>query len=68
MLVCAMGGPFYTGPEQAQLRGYCAEWVQAAENWLSVTYEKSRLGTAGLQIQILLLLSRQACYLEGDLV
>jgi hypothetical protein len=68
MLVCAMGVPFYTGPEQAQLRVSCAKWVQAAESWLSAPYAKSRLNMTGLQIQILLLLARQVCNVEGDLV
>jgi hypothetical protein len=68
MLVCATGVPFYTGPEQAQLRVSCAKWVQAAESWLSAPYAKSRLNMTGLQIQILLLLARQVCNVEGDLV
>jgi hypothetical protein len=43
-------------------------WVQAAENSFTAPYTKSRLDMAGLQIQILLSLSRRVCSLEGDLV
>jgi hypothetical protein len=68
MLVCAMGVPFYTGPEQPRLRVSCVKWVQAAEMWLSTSDEKLRLNMSGLQIQILLLLARQVCGIEGDLV
>lgn len=66
MLVCAIGVPFYTGVDQPQLRVACAKWIQAAENWLAAPHAKSRLNMAGLQIQILLLLAKQVCNIEGD--
>ena len=66
LLVCAIGVPFYSGPDQAPLRTSCARWIQAATSWLSGPYIKSRLNMAGLQIQILELLARQVCNVDGD--
>lgn len=66
MLVCAIGVPFYTGIDQPQLRVACAKWIQAAENWLAAPHAKSRLNMAGLQIQILVVLAKQVCNVEGD--
>ena len=66
MLVCAVGVPFYTGMDQPQLRVACAKWIQAAEHWLAAPHAKSRLNMAGLQIQILVLLAKQTCNIEGD--
>lgn len=68
LLVCAIGLPFYTGPEQPRLRVSCTKWVQAAESWLSALYQKSRLNLAGLQMQILLLQARQVSNIDGDMV
>ena len=68
LLVCAIGTPFFTGPERPQLRTACVEWIHAAESWLSAPHEKSRLNMAGLQIHILLILARQVCSVDGDLV
>lgn len=68
LLVCAIGVPFYTGSDQPHLRVSCTKWIQAAESWLSAPHEKSRLNMAGLQIQILLLLARQVCSVDGDLI
>jgi hypothetical protein len=66
MLVCAMGVPFYTGVDQPKLRVACAKWIQAAEMWVAAPHAKSRLNMAGLQIQILVLLAKQVCNVEGD--
>jgi hypothetical protein len=66
MLVCAIGVPFYTGLDQPQLRFVCARWIQAAESWLAAPHAKSRLNMAGIQIQILVLLAKQVCNVEGD--
>lgn len=66
MLVCAIGVPFYTGVDQPRLRVACAKWVQAAESWLAGPHAKSRLNMAGLQIQILVLIAKQVCNVEGD--
>lgn len=66
MLVCAIGVPFYTGVKQPKLRVACAKWIQAAETWVAAPHAKSRLNMAGLQIQILILLAKQVCNVEGD--
>jgi hypothetical protein len=66
MLVCAIGVPFYTGLDQPQLRVVCSRWIQAAETWLAAPHAKSRLNMAGIQIQILVLLAKQVCNVEGD--
>jgi hypothetical protein len=66
MLVCAIGVPFYTGVDQPQLRVACTKWIQAAEMWVAAPHAKSRLNMAGLQIQILILLAKQVCNVEGD--
>jgi hypothetical protein len=66
LLVCAIGVPFYTGSDQPVLRNACAIWIQAASQWLNSTHTKSRLNMAGIQIQILYLLARQVCNIDGD--
>ncbi|KAH8708516.1 hypothetical protein GQ44DRAFT_662351, partial [Phaeosphaeriaceae sp. PMI808] len=66
LLVCAIGVPFYTGPDQPQLRASCSKWIQAATQWLNGPHAKSRLNMAGLQIQILALIARQVCSIDGD--
>jgi hypothetical protein len=66
LLVCAIGVPFYTGSDQPHLRTAYAKWIQAANHWLSGPHVKSRLNMAGLQIQILTLLARQVCNIDGD--
>jgi hypothetical protein len=66
ILVCAIGAPFYDGLGQPRLRSACAKWIQAAMQWLNGPHVKSRLNMAGLQIQILTLLARQVCNIDGD--
>jgi hypothetical protein len=66
LLVCAIAVPFYTGPEQAKLRVSGAKWIQAATEWQSAPHAKSRLNMIGLQIQILILIARQVCSIDGD--
>ncbi|PVH98296.1 hypothetical protein DM02DRAFT_596304 [Periconia macrospinosa] len=68
LLVCAIGVAFFTGPEQPRLHASSTKWIQAAESWLSAPHQKSRLNMAGLQIHILLLLARQLCSVDGDLI
>ncbi|KAF2798117.1 hypothetical protein K505DRAFT_405407 [Melanomma pulvis-pyrius CBS 109.77] len=70
LLVCAIGVPFYTSTNSTQprLHSQCTLWIHAAESWLSAPHEKSRLNMAGLQIHILLLLARQICSVDGDLM
>lgn len=66
MLVCAIGVPFYRGDDQPRLRVTCSGWIYAAESWLAAPHAKSRLNMAGLQIQILVILAKQVCNVEGD--
>ena len=66
LLVCAIGVPFYSGPDQPVLRTACTKWVQAAAQWLNGPHAKTRLNMAGLQIQVLYLLARQVCNIDGD--
>jgi hypothetical protein len=66
LLVCAIAVPFYTGPDQAKLRVSAAKWIQAAADWQSAPHAKSRLNMIGLQIQILTLIARQVCNIDGD--
>ncbi|KAH7082142.1 hypothetical protein FB567DRAFT_530667 [Paraphoma chrysanthemicola] len=66
LLACAIGVPFYSGPDQPSLRTACAKWIQAAAQWLSGPHAKSKLNMTGLQIQILHLLARQVCSVDGD--
>ncbi|OAG06529.1 uncharacterized protein CC84DRAFT_1259701 [Paraphaeosphaeria sporulosa] len=68
LLVCAIGVVFYNGPEQPRLRADCTKWLQAAESWLSAPHAKSRFNMAGTQINILILLAREVCAVDGDLV
>ncbi|KAF2712893.1 hypothetical protein K504DRAFT_423060 [Pleomassaria siparia CBS 279.74] len=72
LLVCAIGVPFYTpstdGQSHPSLRSLCTKWIQSASLWLNSPHEKSRLNMAGLQIQILVLLARQICNVDGDLI
>jgi hypothetical protein len=66
LLVCAIGVPFYEGLDQPLLRSAYIKWIQAATQWLNGPHMKSRLNMAGLQIQILTLLARQICNVDGD--
>lgn len=66
LLVCAIGVPFYSGSDLPVLRNSCAKWIQAAAQWLNGPHTKSRLNMAGLQIQMLHLLARQVCNIDGD--
>lgn len=68
LLICAIGVVFYTGPEQPRLRANCAKWLQAAESWLSIAPVKSCFNMACTRISILILIARQACNVDGDLV
>lgn len=66
LLVCAIGIPFYVGPDQPKLRAAAAKWIQAAESWQNAPHAKSRLNMTGLQITILTILARQICNIDGD--
>ncbi|KAF2875534.1 hypothetical protein BDV95DRAFT_562105 [Massariosphaeria phaeospora] len=68
LMVCAIGVPFYTGERQSRLRAASVKWIQATGSWLSSPHEKSRLNMAGIQIHTLLLLARQVCSVDGDLI
>jgi hypothetical protein len=66
LLVCAIGVPFYDGLDAPLLRSACAKWIQASTQWLNGPHVKSRLNMTGLQIEILTLLARQVCNVDGD--
>lgn len=66
LLVCAIGVPFYSGPDLPLLRIACAKWIDAAAQWLHGPHRKSKLNMAGVQIQVLYLLARQVCNVDGD--
>lgn len=66
LLVYAIGVPFYTGPEQVKLRVSAAKWIQGAINWQNAPNADTRLNMMGLQIQILTLIARQVCNIDGD--
>ncbi len=68
LLVCAIGSPFHNGPGQAQLRQSSRKWIQAAADWLNAPNVKSRLNMGGIQIHILMLIARQICNVDGDLI
>lgn len=66
LLVCAIGVPFYDGPEKPLLRSASVKWTQAATQWVAGPHVKSKLNMAGLQIQILALIARQLNSIDGD--
>ncbi|KAH7402272.1 hypothetical protein DE146DRAFT_461267 [Phaeosphaeria sp. MPI-PUGE-AT-0046c] len=66
LLVCAIGVPFYDGPDKALLRNASMKWTEAATHWLSGPHVKSKLNMAGLQIQILAIIARQLISIDGD--
>ncbi|KAF2657107.1 hypothetical protein K491DRAFT_757144 [Lophiostoma macrostomum CBS 122681] len=68
LLVLAIGIPFYTGPSQPRLHAQCRTWIHAAEHYLSAPHQKSRLNLTCIQMHILLLLARQTCSVDGDLI
>ena len=52
------------GVRRAELYG----WINEAQTWVSAPMEKNRLSIEGLQVQCLLILSRQALSMGGDIV
>jgi hypothetical protein len=44
------------------------QWLYAAQDWLSGPLKKNRITIAGLQVQCLLVMARQALALGGDIV
>ncbi|TVY84206.1 Transcription factor lepE [Lachnellula suecica] len=68
LLAMALGICFYQGSEQRELRNKAQQWVYAAQSWLAMPNEKSRLNVSGLQIQCLLLMSRSMYNIGGDMV
>ncbi|EEQ87416.2 C6 zinc finger domain-containing protein [Blastomyces dermatitidis ER-3] len=69
LLVMALGTCFYKGPGSSITpRITAAPWIYAAQSWLGGPSEKSRVNIAAVQIHCLLLLARQSCAIDGDLV
>ncbi|OJD11496.1 hypothetical protein ACJ73_09527, partial [Blastomyces percursus] len=69
LLVMALGTCFYKGPNSSITPRITAPpWIYAAQSWLGGPSEKSRVNIAAVQIQCLLLLARQNCAIDGDLV
>ncbi|KAK2787238.1 hypothetical protein FQN52_007327 [Onygenales sp. PD_12] len=69
LLIMAIGTCFYRGPDRSIIpRKTAAPWIYAAQSWLGSPSEKSRVNVSGVQIHCLLLLARQTCAIDGDLV
>ncbi|KAK2798924.1 hypothetical protein FQN50_008655 [Emmonsiellopsis sp. PD_5] len=69
LLIMAIGTCFYRGPDSSITpRQTAAPWIYAAQSWLGSPSEKSRVNISGVQIHCLLLLARQTCAIDGDLV
>ncbi|EEH35742.2 LOW QUALITY PROTEIN: hypothetical protein PAAG_00065 [Paracoccidioides lutzii Pb01] len=69
LLVMAFGTCFYKGQDVSITpRTTAAPWIYAAQAWLGGPSEKIRVNISCVQIQCLLLLARQTCAIDGDLV
>lgn len=68
LLAMAMGIGYYQGPEQRELRDKAQQWIYAAQSWLAMPHEKSRLNISGIQIQCLLILCRGLYNIGTDLI
>ncbi|EEH22887.2 hypothetical protein PABG_05098 [Paracoccidioides brasiliensis Pb03] len=69
LLVMALGTCFYKGQDiSITPRTTAAPWIYAAQAWLGGPSEKTRVNISCVQIQCLLLLARQTCAIDGDLV
>lgn len=65
LLVCAIGVVFHTNCDRVRLRRSCATWIEAAADWLNGPNPQLRWNIPGLQIQLLLILARQVCAIDG---
>jgi Fungal specific transcription factor domain len=68
LLAMSIGTLLYQGQDATRWRTEAIKWIFAAQAWLSSPFEKSRLHTAAIQLQCLLLLARQHHSVAGDLV
>lgn len=68
LLAMSIGGCFYQGPDSAHYRVESKKWIFAAQAWLSSPFEKAKLHISSIQIQCLLIISRQYCSISGDMV
>ena len=68
-LVIAIGSSLYrSGSDTDMVRSVSAQWVYAAQSFVSGPMEKDQLSLDGLQVQCLLILARQFLYISGDLI
>lgn len=69
LLVMAIGASLYRDPDgNFQPSSDLLQWIYAAQTWLSVPFEKTRLNLTGLQIFCLLLIARQYVSVAPELV
>ena len=69
LLIMAIGTCFHQDPGSTEdsLRDSSAQWIYAAQTWLSAPFGKRRLGLLGIQIYCLLIFARLTNAVEGDL-
>ncbi|KAH6673046.1 fungal-specific transcription factor domain-containing protein [Halenospora varia] len=68
LLVMAIGTCFYQGPDFDAHRTQAIQWIYTAQFWLASPNEKSRLRTAAIQVECLLLLARSIYNIGADLL
>lgn len=67
-LVMAIGTCFYQGPDFDAHRTQAIQWIHSAQLWLGSPGEKSRLNTASIQVECLLLLARSIYNIGADIL
>ncbi|KAE8443029.1 hypothetical protein EG329_002423 [Mollisiaceae sp. DMI_Dod_QoI] len=67
LLAMSIGSCFYQEDEQ-DWHPQALQWIFAGQSWLASPFEKGRLHISGLQIHCLVLVSRLANAVAGDLV
>lgn len=68
ILVMAIGTCFYQRPDFDTRKAQAIQWAYIAQSWLASPREKSRLNTATMQVECLLLLTRSIYNISGDLL
>ncbi|KAA8909118.1 hypothetical protein TRICI_004622 [Trichomonascus ciferrii] len=69
LLVMTIAGPLHGDVGvRGQMDRRAHTWIHIAQTWLSGPVEKDRLSVAGIQVQCLLLLSRQVNRVGADLI
>lgn len=68
ILVMAIGTVFHQGSDFDIHRTQAVQWVYTAQSWLASPREKSRLHTASLQVECLLLLARSIYNIGADIL